>query len=252
MHLIGLVRVDFADRGVQGGKVAALLSMTECMIDQFLFGGLIETPETPFARFVVFSSETNEVTIQTEIMSNGILEKEKWRRSIDLVSLTVSTDLPAAIIRFVVRVLSRDEAIDLTQCHLFIRGREDRLNDQLSVGERWFCSVLRIESLLLRCTTLHSDGRKSLDNWRARNACRRYTLPFLKDVDATWLMREFHWYHSWRFSGSLSTTRERNWNRREHRARLSETRIWCVENLTLAANCCWKWGEWRSDFRRGI
>ena len=127
-------------------QAVPLFAVSKGMIDQLLFARLIETPETPFARFMFLASQTNEVSIETEVVSNGILAEEKTTPRKDR---TPSTHLPTPIVRFVVGIQRRDEIIDLTQGHLFVRCGENRLHDQLSVGEGWFAAVLREVRLLL-------------------------------------------------------------------------------------------------------
>ena len=55
-----------------------------------------------------------------------------------------TTNLPTTVVCLVVGILGGDETIDLTERHLLIGRRENRLHDQLSVGEGWFGVVLRM------------------------------------------------------------------------------------------------------------
>ena len=68
----------FCTRIVCRWKLTSLFSMTKSVIDQFFFTCLIESPKTAFTRFIILSSQTNEITIQTKIVSNRILNQDEF------------------------------------------------------------------------------------------------------------------------------------------------------------------------------
>ena len=146
----------------------SLFSMTKRMIDQFFFAFLIESPETSFSSIVFPSCWTDKVTIQTEIMTNWILQLKYNDQEVER---SMETYLPTPIVVLVVRILSRNEIVNLTQCHLLIRSRSDCLNNQLSVRKRWFIDGFRwiyiqFETIQFRiCTGINSNWCRCFDEF---------------------------------------------------------------------------------------
>lgn len=95
MRIVGLVRVRLVVRRTERDRVAALLAVTEGVIDQFLLARLVQTPEASLARFVLLAREPNEVAIETQIMSDGILNGER-REQMRLLREGDRTDVPAS------------------------------------------------------------------------------------------------------------------------------------------------------------
>lgn len=106
--------------------IASKAPLAEGLGDELAFVGAVDPPERALARLVLAAGHLDEVAVQGEVVSHGVLQ---MGADFSCLSATVGSYLPTFIMGLEIRIVLADVVIDAVQCQLSVARRADSLHD---------------------------------------------------------------------------------------------------------------------------